>query len=131
MNFKLIKDFSYFKKMIKLVLNPEPELTDIQKLAVEIATSAINNNQANLLIAPDSGIRYIHYRDIFIRIEAGSMISIINGKYTYEIFLPQEAFNEVSTQFSLKLQAIRDGWELDIKDKTTRSLNTILQDISK
>ena len=131
MNFKLLREPKYLKKMFTLILNPEPELTEIQALAVNIANTAIDNKDANLLIAPDTGIRYIQYRDIFIRLEVGSMITIINGKYTYEIFLPHEAFNSISSHFNLKLQAIRDTWELSIKEKTTRSLTSILSDISK
>ena len=79
MNFKLLREPKYLKKMFTLILNPEPELTEIQALAVNIANTAIDNKDANLLIAPDTGIRYIQYRDIFIRLEVGSMITIING----------------------------------------------------
>jgi hypothetical protein len=63
------------------ILIPNYPLTEIQELALTIVKKAIIAKGSELLVAPVSGTRYIHFNEIFIKIDP-KLITIINGSYT-------------------------------------------------
>jgi hypothetical protein len=82
-----------------------------------------------MLIAPISGTRYIHYNDIFIKIDH-RLITIINGTYTYHINISDNDTDLLLERFNFRLENVRKRWEETITTKTTRSLNSILEDLN-
>lgn len=106
-----------------------PENTITQELAIAIVKKAIWNPGATMLIAPISGTRYIHYDDIFIKIDH-RLITIINGTYTYHINISDKDTDFLLDRFNFRLENVRKRWEETITAKTTRSLNSILEDLN-
>lgn len=106
------------------------ECSETQQLAISVVKKSINFNRSELLIAPLSGTRYIHMKDIFIRIEFRD-ITIINGVYSYHVTIPEYHANKLYRKFNLKLETRRKLWETSILTKTNRSLANILKDFEK
>lgn len=111
----------------KLEYRPQNDIT--QELAISIVKKAIWNPDATMLIAPISGTRYIHYDDIFIKIDH-RLITIINGTYTYHINISDHDTDFLLERFNFRLENVRKRWEETITAKTTRSLNSILEDLN-
>lgn len=108
---------------------PSEKLLVNQEIALSIIRKAIINEDAKLLLAPLSETRYIQYNDIFIRIQPG-FFSIINGKYSYDVSMPNSAIESIVDKFNIKLESTRKKWENSMTQKTTKSLNTILSELS-
>lgn len=108
---------------------PSEKLLVNQEIALSIIRKAIINEDAKLLLAPLSETRYIQYNDIFIRIQPG-FVSIINGKYSYDVSMPNSAIESIVDKFNIKLESTRKKWENSMTQKTTKSLNTILSELS-
>lgn len=111
----------------KLEYRPQNDIT--QELAISIVKKAIWNPEAIMLIAPISGTRYIHYDEIFIKIDH-RLITIINGTYTYHINISDHDTDFLLERFNFRLENVRKRWEETITAKTTRSLNSILEDLN-
>lgn len=111
------------------ILTPDFPLTEIQELALTIVKKAIVTNGVELLVAPVSGTRYIHFKEIFIKIDY-KMIVIINGSYTYHVEISEKSTNELLNRFNFKLETVQKAYEHAILTKTKRSLNTILEDLT-
>lgn len=106
----------------------KPNLSNIQKQSISIAKRALYNKRADLLIAPLSDFKYIRYDDIFIKLE-NQMITIINGKYLYQISIPSKYSDELSKKFNNKVELVRSDWENTIREKTEKSLSSISYDM--
>lgn len=110
-------------------LIPSLPLTETQELALSIVKKAIISKGVELLVAPVSGTRYIHFNEVFIKIEH-KMITIVNGTYTYHIEISEKSTAELLDKFNFKLEAVQKTYEHTILTKTKRSLNTILQELN-
>lgn len=121
--------FRNMRRRIGSNFDPAQPLDDTQKLAVDIVRKAIYTNESNLVIAPISGTKYIHYDEVFIKLESG-VVTIINGTYTYHIQLPNKVIYELSEKYDFRLESIRKRWEAHITAKTKRSLTNILQELN-
>jgi len=119
-----------FSKRVSQKFDPVKELSYDQKLAVSIVKRAIINYNADLLVAPNSGIRYIRFDNVFIRIEP-SIVTIINGVYSYHIQIPEPAERLIIQKFNRRLEQIQTHWESEAVSKTKRSLTTILEELNK
>lgn len=120
-----------FRRLInKRLATDAGECSETQQLAIAVIKRAINFNKSELLIAPLSGTRYIHMKDIFIRIEFRD-ITIINGVYSYHVTIPDYHADKLYRKFNLKLETRRKLWETSILTKTNRSLASILKDFEK
>ena len=120
-----------FRRLINKRLAADAgECSETQQLAIAVTKRAINFNKSELLIAPLSGTRYIHMKDIFIRIEFRE-ITIINGVYSYHVTIPDYHADKLYRKFNLKLETRRKLWETSILTKTNRSLASILKDFEK
>jgi len=117
------------RKAVKKI-NKQTPIDTTQILALEIVKKAISHEESELLLAPISGTRYIHYKEIFIRFEYGHLV-IINGTYTYHIFIPALESNSLTQKFNARLEFNRKKFEKAIMSKTTRSLTNILNDLNK
>ena len=102
--------------------------SNIQDLAVAIVRRAICYDDANLLTAPISGTKYIHYDDIFIKVE-GQLLTIINGTYTYDVTISMAQADRIYSLFNRRLEITRKNWEQSIRTKTERSLATIYNEL--
>jgi hypothetical protein len=111
------------------ILIPNYPLTEIQELALTIVKKAIIAKGSELLVAPVSGTRYIHFNEIFIKIDP-KLITIINGSYTYHIEISEKSTSELLNRFNFKLETVQKAYEHTILTKTKRSLNTILEDLT-
>lgn len=124
----LLRTKNFFSKMISALSYKETipeELTESQDLAVKVITKAISHPRSVLLMAPISGTRYIHFDDVFIRMEF-NQLTIINGVYSYQITIHPKDADSLVTKFNLKLEQTRKQWEREIVGKTKQSLTTLL-----
>jgi len=113
-----------FKKMIQ----KKTELEENQKIASNIIIRAISRPNAKLLIAPISGTKYIHVDDIFIKMDYDG-VSIINGRYSYDLSLPNAEMALLIRRFNIRLEKTREDWDAIINSKTNHSLATIFEDM--
>ena len=110
-------------------ITPIHQLSETQLLAVAVIKRAIIHPDAELLMAPLSGTKYIHFNDVFIVIEE-HFAKIINGAYSYHVDLDDRTITNIVHKFNTKLESTRKTWEFDITTKTNRSLTTILGELS-
>lgn len=113
-----------FRKMIQKKI----ELEENQKIASNIIIRAISRPNAKLLIAPISGTKYIHVDDIFIKMDYDG-VSIINGRYSYDLTLPNSEMALLIRRFNIRLEKTREDWDAIIHSKTNHSLATIFEDM--
>lgn len=106
----------------------QDDLTDSQKMGIRIFEKSLSVKDAELLLAPLSDTIYIEVEDIFIILE-GRHLKIINGKYQYDIQLPDKVHQKLYDFFRKTLEKRRKQMEFKITSKTNRSLNNILEDI--
>ena len=110
-------------------LSSEKKLSETQELAIAVIKRAISHPDAKLLTAPISGTKYIHFNDIFIRIEK-CYVNIINGSYSYHVDMFDETLNSINHKFNAKLELTYKRWERTMTTKTNKSLTTILQELN-
>ena len=108
----------------------QEDLSDSQKAGIKIFERALTVKDADLLLAPLSDTIYIEVDDIFIILD-GRQLKIINGKYQYDIHLPDKEHSKLYTSFKKVLEKRRKQMEFKIITKTNRSLNNILDDIAE
>jgi glutamate racemase len=111
------------KRMIR-----EEAISQTQKNAMKILKKMMVSPESEMMIAPISGTHYIHWKDVFARFN-GDKVQIINGKYFYDIWLTAKQSDEILDFFRHRLENRRKKMEIEIMDKTNRSLETILQEI--
>jgi len=122
----------YFRRLWRMqndILMPNYPLTEIQELTMKIVKKAIITKGVELLVAPVSGTRYIHFNEIFIKIDH-KLVTIINGSYTYHIEISEKSMSELLNRFNFKLETVQKAYEHTILTKTKRSLYTILEDLT-
>jgi hypothetical protein len=107
----------------------EKPLSETQELAVAVVKKAIVNPEAELLLAPISGTRYIHFDDVFIVIDSHH-VSINNGSYSYHIDMDTTPIDKLRKKFNTKLESTRKTWEHVIVKKTNKSLANILNELT-
>lgn len=113
---------------IRKMTQKKLELEENQKIAANIIIRAISRPNAKLLIAPISGTKYIHVDDIFIKMDYDG-VSIINGRYSYDLTLPASEMALLLRRFNIRLEKTREEWDSIISSKTNHSLATIFDDM--
>lgn len=121
--------FRNFIRKSQSAFTPERSLSETQQLAISVIKKAIIHPDAELLTAPISGTKYIHFNDVFIRIEK-NYVNIINGSYSYHVDMFDDSLDSINRKFNAKLESTYKRWERTITAKTNKSLNTILQDLT-
>jgi hypothetical protein len=121
--------FRNFIRKSQSTFTPERSLSETQQLAISVIKKAIIHPDAELLTAPISGTKYIHFNDVFIRIEK-NYVNIINGSYSYHVDMFDDSLDSINRKFNAKLESTYKRWERTITAKTNKSLNTILQDLT-
>ena len=105
------------------------DLTENQKLTVKIVRKLIFSRESELLIAPISYNFYIIHNDMMVKI-VDNQVEIINGKYFYDVALPQGVIRALEHQIKNRLEVRIRMSEEEVTRKTKRSLNTILEELS-
>jgi hypothetical protein len=105
------------------------DLSENQKITLKIVRKLIFNRNSELLIAPISYNFYIIYNDMMVKIK-DNQVEIINGKYFYDVSLPQGVIRELEHQIKNRLEVRIKMSEEEVTRKTKRSLNTILEELS-
>lgn len=118
----------WFSSRLEKNFSQQWELSDSQKMAIRIFEKSLSVKDADLLLAPLSDTIYIEVQDIFIILE-GRQLKIINGKYQYDIQLPDKEQQKLYDSFRKTLEKRRKQMEIKIISKTNRSLTNILEDI--
>jgi hypothetical protein len=103
---------------------------ETQTKTVTILKKVTLSPDSELMIAPISGTYYIKWRDIFVKF-AGDKVHIINGKYSYEVWLTLSQSDDLLSFFKHRLESKRKMMEKEIMEKTNRSLDDILNEIEK
>lgn len=110
-------------------LDPKPILNEKQKAMIEAVKSIVSAQDADLLIAPISGTRYVKLGEIYLKIE-GSFIELINGRFIHHVqFSDKTIDKDILRIFDEETERRRKIMEKSIWDKTARSLESVLQEI--
>jgi len=117
-------------------LDPKPILNEKQKAMIEVVKSIISASESDLLIAPISGTRYIKLREIYLKIdsntEEGSFIELINGRFIHHVqFSDRTIDKDILKIFDEETEKRRKIMEKSIWDKTTRSLESVIEEIEE
>jgi hypothetical protein len=119
-----------FWRRFFLGFSPNAPLSENQEIAISIVKKSIAHPDAELLMAPITGTRYIKYKEIFIVIE-NCLVTIINGTYSYHVTIPERETYQLVDKFNYRLEFLRKNWETAIRNKTKRSLTTILAELHR
>ncbi len=117
-------------------LDPKPILNEKQKAMIEVVKSIVSAPEADLLIAPISGTRYVKLGEIYLKIdsntEEGSFIELINGRFIHHVqFSDRTIDKDILRIFDEETEKRRKVMEKSIWDKTTRSLESVLKEIEE
>jgi len=117
-------------------LDPKPILNEKQQAMIRVVQSIVSAGESELLIAPISGTRYIKLREIYMKIdsnvEEGSYIELINGRFIHHVqFSDRTINNDVLRIFDEETERRRKIMERSIWDKTTRSLESVIEEIEE
>lgn len=110
----------------KLSRKEKPSTSQLK--AAKIFRKMVESPESEMMIAPISQVHYVHWRDIFVK-HGGDRLQIINGKYFYDISLTIEQSDELFKLFTKTLEDRRMEMEKEIMVKTSRSLDTILEEM--
>jgi hypothetical protein len=124
--------YKYKKFLVYLNLKNHKKLIDSldenQKLTYNIVKGLISYNDSILLIAPLSGALYINVvnenEKMFCKIET-TKVKVINGKYGYDIFLPEGIMEELKNRFNIRAEYKRRKMEEEISKNVQVSLELI------
>jgi hypothetical protein len=120
----------WISKVFLSMTQERGDLTENQKLTLKIIRKLIFNKNSELLIAPISYNFYIIYKDMMVKIK-DNQVEIINGKYFYDVTLPQSTIRALELQIKNRLEVKIRLSEEEVTRKTKRSLNTILEELSE
>jgi len=117
-------------------LDPKPILNEKQKAMIEVVKSIVSVPEADLLMAPISGTRYVKLREIYLKIdstmEEGTFIELINGRFIHHVAFNEKTINEeVLKIFDAETEKRRKIMEKSIWDKTSRSLEMVVKEIEE
>jgi hypothetical protein len=124
--------YKYKKFLVYLKLKDQNKLIESldenQKLTYSIVKELISYNDSILLIAPLSEVLYINVvneeEKMFCKIET-TKVKIINGKYGYDTFLPEEIMAELKNRFNIRAEYKRRKMEEEISKNVQVSLKLI------
>jgi DNA repair photolyase len=105
----------------------EPKVSDSQEKARMIARRLMADTGSELLMAPISGKCYVRNmeKDLHIILERGT-VSIINGKYHYDVSIPDSFYDNLSELFRNRIERDRMKMEKEIRSKIEKSLDLII-----
>lgn len=125
-----IKQFEILvRNSTRKIFQKKDNLNSDQKMAVSIIKKSIVNEYSQLVAAPMSNRKFVHLNDIFITINE-TLIEIVNGKYSYEIEIPESQMNDIKKCFNRTLERRLHTWERTITNKRAKSLSDILETLS-
>lgn len=131
---KILKRFIKYKtlrtyiKYSKVKFEKE-ELTQTQEIGLKIARKLISCPDSEIVIAPLSEVCYIRRDDIYVKLTPDSL-QIINGKYLYDIYIRHNTHSDLYTGILQRMEGKKTSIENKIKNRSTRSLQIILNEIS-
>jgi hypothetical protein len=136
-----IKDIfcSYISQSKEKIVNtfiPKPALNEKQKAMIRIVESMVATPEAELLIAPISGTRYVKLKEIYIKIDSsvedGTYIELINGRFSHHVGFPEKIItDDVLKIFDTATEKRRKNMEKTIWDKTSQSLDMVIKEIEQ
>jgi hypothetical protein len=111
-------------------LKPSEELTDNQRICLNICRSLINHPDSKFLIAPISGERFIKNTELnlFVILE-GRQISITNHVYHYDVTLYDREWERLTRLYDNKTEYTRQQYKEEIKSQIKNSLQVILDKV--
>jgi hypothetical protein len=99
-----------------------------QSKAFNIVKLLLTKSNIEVLIAPKSGERYIHYEDIFVTIY-DERIEIINHKYSYDIAFPKDVIEDLTKRFNRRTEMERLKMKREITKNINNSLTHLLDEL--
>lgn len=108
------------------------ELTESEKVCLNICRNLIKHPDSKFLIAPLSGKRYIKNPklELFVILD-DRRISLTNHVYHYDVKLLDRDWDRLVNMYDTKTEKIRQGLEDEIKSQINHSLQSILDKIYK
>jgi len=123
-----------YKKLVVFLRNYNKnymleKLNKSQLLAYNIVKHLINKEDSVLTYAPVSDILYIQNTEYFIKIHRGN-IMLINGKFYYDITLPDAITNDLEDRFLKRVDYLTLKMEHQITDNVVKSLVQIAKNLN-
>ena len=135
LNVKLIKIWKTLRiKILRLYVRinrkfaKKEAANETQQKAITILKRITVSPESELMVAPISGTFYVRWKEIFVKFE-GDRVNIINGKYSYEVWLTLKQSDEMHSFFRHRMEARKKMMERAIMERTNRSLEDIINEI--
>lgn len=119
-----------WSESLETVFEQDNVSSETQNLAMKIFDKAIHISDTNLLIAPLSQTYYAESNDIFMVLQ-GRDLTIVNGKYQYNIILREKDAGRLAINFRRVVESRRKRMEKKMLINTNTSLQNILDNIGK
>jgi hypothetical protein len=130
--YKILRAIVSTRRNSKKILAPQEGLDDTQKLTILIIKKLVSISETEIMLLPVGSIDnatkycYIEYRDVIAKILPSNKVQLINGKYFYDVYLPNQHYDDIRFHVYQRMVKKRNTLERKITDKTERSLKNIL-----
>lgn len=119
-----------WKESLDTMFEQDNVASETQNLAMKIFDKAIHISETNLLIAPLSHTYYAESDDIFMVLQSREL-TIVNGKYQYNIILREKDAHMLGDKFRRVVESRRKRMEKKMLINTNTSLQNILDNLGK
>jgi len=132
--------FKNLRNKIWSKIDPEDNLSERQKIGLNIFKTELNDDNCIRILNADSDKKYIISKEYFINgnaelfitlitdIDGKSVCNIINHNYLYDINFPEKTTNIINNLFKEAVKRDRAKMESVINKNVTNSLTQILKD---
>jgi hypothetical protein len=126
---RLIVKFRQATKVVKKSVDHRIKIDEIQDTAFHIAKKSMRNPKSTLMYAPISQTYYTECDHYCIRMVDNS-ISIINGRLSYHVWLPEPEMSELKRIFDRVAQYKSAKLESKYNQSTLVNLKAVLAEVN-
>jgi hypothetical protein len=125
---RLVVRLRKMTRSTKSIMSNEIKMDEVQHNAFRICRKMICDSKSELIHAPISHVYYIENDHYYIRFSSGS-VTITNGKFSYYVWLPEKATDELKKIFSRVSQSKSNRLEQRYEETTLENLKEISKTI--
>ncbi len=125
----VIKLLKYkLSKLLYKVYIKETQLTESEKMAIQVFLSILSKPDAELSYIPNTDKKFIKWNK-YITIMENSNLTIVTKNQYYSITLPMRTIGKLTKKFNRKLDNIQNQIESQIDIDLNNRLNNLINDI--
>ena len=122
---RAVVKFKRATNSIKKSVDTNVKLDEVQEISYQIVRKAMRNPESTLMYAPITRTYYIEYGHYCVKMIDNS-ISIINGKISYFVWLPESQVSELKRIFDKVSQQRSNRLDSQYNQSTLRNLRKVL-----